>query len=175
MKFFPHNLGGNQLPSAVTASITSQSLFLNNFSGTVVNTVSLALNISGSRGASGTSVLVAGIPGPVGDAGPQGDPGTGIYVLPPERTTYLATTQITLQGGSYVCGTPSQAFSSNCWAIRTLPGVGTGCTLYSGTGCNPSPASDGLYAVNVGSKFPVVYSVNDQGCMTYVADCFPPL
>lgn len=162
MKFFPHNL--TTVPSAVSASITSQSLFLNNFSGTLVNTASFALNITGSRGSSGTSHLIVGPQGPRGPAGPQGPQGNGIYILPSTRATYctcntvLGGTATDLGGGLYACDPPNTTYYSNC---ETIAG---GCTVYTDLGCAVT-VSNGLYAFDS-----QVYTAA-SGVLTLTAGC----
>jgi hypothetical protein len=144
MKFFPHNL--TSIPSAVSASITSRSLFLNNFSGTPVNLASVALNITGSRGASGISHLVIGPQGPRGPEGPKGPTGDGIYILPASRT-YCTCNAITgrtaalIEGGLYNCNFTSTTYYSNCDTIAA------GCILYTDLAC-VSTVSNGLYTFN---------------------------
>lgn len=87
MQFFPHNVPTSKVYGAVSASVALSSSLINNFAQTPivvaqrVNTVSLALNISGARGTDGTSVAVYGPTGPDGDRGVTGFRGNGVYLL----------------------------------------------------------------------------------------------
>lgn len=75
MQFYPHNVPVTSIATAVSASLARTGSLITNFSAvgvTLVNTASLALNISGSRGAAGTSIAVIG---PTGSIGPRGDTG----------------------------------------------------------------------------------------------------
>jgi hypothetical protein len=161
MKFYPHYLP--TIPFATSASITGQSLFLNNFSGIPVDTASLALNITGSTGENGTSALITGPDGPRGFIGSTGPVGDGIYLLPSSRATYCTCNTVVggtaTDGGSgtYICETGT-TYYSDCGTIAA------GCQVFIDLGCAVT-VTYGLYAFNG-----TVYTATD-GTLTYTADC----
>jgi len=163
MKYFPNYL--TTLPFSVSASIASQSLFLNNFAGTPVDTASLALNITGSRGASGTSVTVTGGTGPQGFSGFAGPAGTGIYLLSATRTYCACNIQvgreaIAVEGGGYDCtSAPETTYYSNCGTIADA------CVLYSDLACASTVTNGLLYTFGN-----LVYSTT-SGVLTEIASC----
>jgi hypothetical protein len=162
MKYFPNYL--TTLPFSVSASIASQSLFLNNFASTPVDTASLALNITGSRGASGTSVTVIGDKGPRGFTGFTGPAGTGIYLLPATRTYCACNIQVgreasDIGGGVYDCtSAPETTYYSNCGTIADA------CVLYIDLACT-STVTNGLYTFGN-----LVYSTT-SGVLTEISTC----
>jgi hypothetical protein len=167
MKYFPNYL--TNIPFAVSASITSQSRFLDNFSSTPIDTASLALNISGSVGANGTSVLVTGPQGPQGFAGFAGPPGSGIYLLPATRTycacfPHQVTTDVTYTDPDWSCATVDTTKYSPCEII------GAGCYLYDTPECDlatiPQPVPDDNYAF---SNNEIYYATGGQ--LSYVGSC----
>lgn len=84
MQFYPHNLPVTSIATAVSASLARTGSLITNFSAvgvTLVNTASLALNISGSRGAAGTNIAVIGPTGPTGLRGDTGYRGGNIFLL----------------------------------------------------------------------------------------------
>lgn len=81
MQFYPHNIPSTLIGSAVSASSTITGSFINNFSALPVNTASVALNITGSRGTDGTSVVVLGPKGTTGPRGVTGFRGNNILLL----------------------------------------------------------------------------------------------
>lgn len=86
MDFFPHRAPVTNIASATSASLTPSATYLANTPSTIVNTVSLALNISGSGGTSGTSFSVAGAQGAQGASGTKGNRGKNIYLLAATRS-----------------------------------------------------------------------------------------
>jgi hypothetical protein len=87
MQFYPHNISTALIGNAVSASTAATGSFINNFSAIPINTVntaSLALNITGSRGADGTSVAVVGPKGATGTRGVTGFRGNSILLLSSE-------------------------------------------------------------------------------------------
>jgi hypothetical protein len=61
MQFYPHNISTTLVGNAVSASLSLSGSFINNFAAITVNrvnTASLALNITGSRGADGDNILL---------------------------------------------------------------------------------------------------------------------
>ena len=165
MKYFPNNL--TTVPLAISASITSRSALINNFAGTPINTASLALNITGSRGSSGISYLVVGPTGPQGPIGPMGPPGDGIYMLPASRTVCGCFTYTTFATATapidpevnYTCGTPNNTYYSPSDTI------GAGITLYTVPECQTTTVSNGFYAYNDN-----VYQAS-AGVLTFVGIC----
>jgi len=164
MKFYPHYLP--TIPFATSASITGQSLFLNNFSGIPVDTASLALNITGSTGENGTSALITGPDGPRGFIGSTGPVGDGIYLLPSSRATYC-TCNIVLGGIAtppapgddlYACDPPQTTFYSSCDTVATS------CQLFIDLACAVT-VSNGLYAFD-GKVYDAV-----GGTLTEIGTC----
>jgi hypothetical protein len=84
MQFYPHNISVSVVGSAVSASLALSGSLINNFSAIPVNTIdtaSLALNITGSRGADGTGAAVSGPKGATGTRGVTGFRGDSIFLL----------------------------------------------------------------------------------------------
>ena len=84
MQFYPHNISTTLIGNAVSASLSLSGSFINNFSAIPVNTVntaSLALNITGSRGTDGTGAVVQGPQGATGTRGVTGFRGDSIFLL----------------------------------------------------------------------------------------------
>jgi len=81
MQFFPHNVPISITNTAVSASLTQTAQFLYNLGTIAINTASLALNISGSTGASGSNYTKTGATGPQGSTGPSGYRGNSVYLL----------------------------------------------------------------------------------------------
>lgn len=84
MQFYPHNVPVTSIATAVSASLAQSGSLINNFSAigvTLVNTASIALNITGSRGTDGTSIAVIGPTGPIGPRGDTGYRGGNIFLL----------------------------------------------------------------------------------------------
>lgn len=84
MQFYPHNISTTLVGSAVSASLSLSGSFINNFAAVAINTVataSLALNITGSRGADGTGAVVVGPKGATGTRGVTGFRGDSIFLL----------------------------------------------------------------------------------------------
>jgi len=161
MKYFPNNL--TTVPLAVSASITSRSALIDNFAGTPIDSASLALNITGSRGTSGISYLVVGPTGSQGPLGPMGPPGDSIYMLPASRATYctcntvVGGTATTSDNITYICQTGT-TYYSDCGAIAA------GCQVFTDLGCAET-VTNGLYAFNG-----IVYTAAG-GTLTYTNTC----
>jgi hypothetical protein len=84
MQFYPHNISTTLVGNAVSASLSLSGSFINNFAAITVNrvnTASLALNITGSRGADGTGAAVPGPKGATGTRGVTGFRGDNILLL----------------------------------------------------------------------------------------------
>lgn len=81
MQYFPLNTPLTSVPNAVSASLATSASFIANFASIPVTTASVALNITGSRGTDGTSVLVVGPKGETGDRGDRGFRGNSIFLL----------------------------------------------------------------------------------------------
>ena len=106
MKFFPHNLGNTLVYQATSASIAETAQYLNNRTGTLVSSASIALNITGSTGAPGASYgPYTGDTGPRGATGATGAKGSGSYVL--------ANSRGTCSGGGAVCAAIPSSYASN--------------------------------------------------------------
>lgn len=86
MEFFPHRVPPKNIANAVSASNAAEATFLANLPSTIVNSVSSALNISGSAGTSGTSFSIAGAQGAQGTTGLKGTRGKNIYLLAATRS-----------------------------------------------------------------------------------------
>lgn len=81
MQFYPHNVSSTTIGSAISASTATSASFINNFAGIAIYTASIALNITGSAGASGTSVALIGPTGSQGARGVTGFRGNSIFLL----------------------------------------------------------------------------------------------
>lgn len=86
MEFFPHRVPPKNIANAVSASNATQATFLANLPSTIVNSVSVAINISGSSGTAGTSFSIAGAQGAQGATGLKGTRGKNIYLLAATRS-----------------------------------------------------------------------------------------
>ncbi len=127
MQFYPHNISISEVGTAVSASLTATGSLINNFAALtikVINTASLALNITGSRGADGTNVAVSGPKGATGDQGLQGYRGNNIYLL-------------SSGWNDSVCGGPPVT----CYGPFTLYKIGPGIDA-----CNTDQGSQTLYS-----------------------------
>jgi hypothetical protein len=133
MRFFPHNVPTGQVYSAVSASLALSSSLINNFTATPVsmrvNTASLALNISGARGADGTSVAVYGPTGPTGPQGVNGFRGNSVYLL----------------SGSWHSGSPCTTPPANCYTVLLYGVINAGGGNYACDFSNNPPTNPTTY------------------------------
>jgi hypothetical protein len=84
MQFYPHNIPLTSTENSVSASKALTSSFINNiaaFGATLINTASVALNITGSPGTNGINYVSIGPTGPAGIRGVTGFRGNSIYLL----------------------------------------------------------------------------------------------
>lgn len=84
MQFYPHNISTTIIGNAVSASLSLSGSLINNFAAIAINmvsTASVALNITGSRGANGTGAVVPGPQGATGTRGVTGFRGDNILLL----------------------------------------------------------------------------------------------
>lgn len=96
--------------TATSASVAQFSLFLNNI-GQPIDSASVATNITGSAGPTGSNAIKVGVQGDRGETGDPAQDGLNIYLLSFERST---------------CG--------GCAAGTIPPDYGT----YPSTGCPPN-------------------------------------
>lgn len=73
-------------PLAVSASLASSSVFLNNI-GAPIHSASIALNIVGASGSNGANAVKTGIEGDRGDEGDPAPDGLNVYLLDVSRAT----------------------------------------------------------------------------------------
>jgi hypothetical protein len=110
MQFYPNNVPANELGFAVSSSIAKTGSFIVNFSAipvTIVNTASLALNITGTSGTNGTGASLSGPKGPLGATGVTGPRGNSVYLL--------SSSWHDASKGGASCDTPTP---TNCWEVK---------------------------------------------------------
>lgn len=120
MQFYPHNISLTTVAQAVSASRALSGSFINNFAAipvTTVATASVALNITGSRGADGTGIVVVGPTGSRGPSGVRGFSGKSIFLLssswhnfgtqpcatPPAQCDPITFGSVSRNGAEYIC------------------------------------------------------------------------
>jgi hypothetical protein len=81
MDFFPHRVPPTIVGLATSASLAISASFVSNSAATATNLAGIALNISGSAGASGSNFTKTGVTGPQGPSGPRGFSGKHAYLL----------------------------------------------------------------------------------------------
>ena len=116
MQFYPHNIPSTFVGQAVSASRADTGSLINNFSAipiTTIATASIALNISGSRGADGTSQSVIGPKGDTGTRGVTGPRGNSVFIL----------------SGSWHTGSPCGAGSATCYEVKNWNPYSTSGTI----------------------------------------------
>lgn len=128
----------NFATSVTTASLASQSLFLS----ATINTASVALNFSGSRGPSGSVYTKFGSDGPNGSVGPQGPKGLGVYLLSSSRASccnrfdsffnWIASAD---SFGLDQCDTNKYTYSLGAFINSTCSSLDDGCPVYSDSSC----------------------------------------
>jgi hypothetical protein len=178
MQFYPHNISTALVGSSVSASLALSGSFINNFEAIPINTVataSLALNITGSRGADGTGAVVVGPKGATGTRGVTGFRGDSVFLL----------------SGSWHSGAPCTAPPVNCYAFDfgasySVGGVrycdfGSVLTYYS-TDSTLSAGSSPIYfnsicttlAANqttLGAYVSTAYSTDGSGILQTIEAC----
>lgn len=153
MQFYPHNIPVSSIASAVSASRTVTGSLIANFSAIAVNTVntaSVALNITGSRGTDGTNVAVIGPTGATGPRGETGYRGKSIFLL----------------SGSWNTGTCGGGFVSECTGSYTLYNIGPGFGE-----CNYSQGSSTYWTNYTSSESPPLpefMSITDTSADGYI-------
>ena len=141
MQFYPHNISVSVVGSAVSASLSLSGSLINNFSAIPVNTIdtaSLALNITGSRGADGTGAAISGPKGATGTRGVTGFRGDSILLL-----------------SSAWSGSACAAPPVNCYAHTFYPTYTLGGTRF----CDFSDYNETYYStdLNLNSGTSVMY------------------
>lgn len=139
MQFFPHNVPINIINTATSASLTQTAEFLYNLGTIAINTASLALNISGSTGASGSNYIKTGSTGPQGLTGPTGYRGNSVYLLSISRSTgsnaicytTSALGTATFNGVDYTC---NYGFAQTYYADASS--LTNGVVLYYDSSCS---------------------------------------
>lgn len=102
MQFYPHNTPIISVANAVSASIANTGSLINNFSAitiNIVNTASVALNITGSPGTAGTNLAVIGPTGNTGLRGETGYRGNSIFLLSGSWNTDPCSAPVVCYGG----------------------------------------------------------------------------
>ena len=139
MQFFPHNVPISITNTAVSASLTQTAQFLYNLGTIAINTASLALNMSGSTGASGSNYTKTGATGPQGSTGPTGYRGNSVYLLSIARSTGSNTVcyttdalgTATFNGVNYTCNYGfAQTYYANASSLTN------GVVLYYDSSCS---------------------------------------
>lgn len=145
MKFFPHNLPLTSVATAVSASFTKTGSFIANFSAiavTRVDTASIALNLTGSAGAAGTSYgPIVGPKGAQGNRGVTGPRGDSVYLL--SSSWHDATNP------GATC--PSTTLPTNCWPIGLYAASNVFEEYYCDFSVNP-PYNPTTYYTTSGSS-----------------------
>lgn len=177
MQFFPYNIPVTSVATAISASSSPTASFLANFAAVsvnVVNTASLALNITGSKGEDGTGAVVPGPKGPTGDRGVTGPRGDSVYLL--SSSWYdgsPCTAPETCVGYGFTSAyQDSFTFTWICTSqiVATYRSTDTvllqGSAMFSDTSCvNPLPDTP-----VIGAYSGTVYGVYD-GFLTFVGTC----
>jgi hypothetical protein len=178
MQFYPHNVSSTTIGSAVSASTATSASFINNFAGIAINTASIALNITGSAGASGTSVAVIGPTGSQGVRGVTGFRGNSIFLLSSSwsgsacgATGDPCNGPITLYAigpGFDECRTDQGSGTYYTTSSLTLlqsntVGDADGVILYTNSSCTSVAANN---AINNGLYGPVIFYTDGAGVIT---------
>ena len=174
MQFYPNNVSANELGFAVSASIAKTGSFIANFSAipvTIVNTASLALNITGTPGTTGTGASLSGPKGPLGAAGVAGPRGNSVYLL--------SSSWHDASKGGASCDTP---VPTNCWEVKLYSAY----YLFENYSCdfsvnafNPttyyttSGSSQALVDANFGAGFPLYTNNTCTNTLASVLSGFP--
>lgn len=156
MQFYPHNISTSLVGSAVSASQAQSTLFLNNFSAmsiNIVNTASVALNITGSRGADGTSITVPGPKGPAGARGVTGFRGNSVFLL----------------SGSWHSGAACSTPPANCFEHRFYPTYVIGGNRF----CDFSDYYDTYYSTDLNLQNGVSKIYFNEICTTLASNAIP--
>lgn len=178
MQFYPHNVSSTTIGSAVSASTATSASFINNFAGIAINTASIALNITGSAGASGTSVAVIGPTGSQGVRGVTGFRGNSIFLLSSSWSGSACGSvgdpclgPITLYAigpGFDECRTDQGSGTYYTTSSLTLlqsntVGDANGVILYTNSSCTSVAANN---AINNGPFGPVIFYTDGAGVIT---------
>lgn len=153
MQFYPHNIPSTLIGSAVSASSTITGSFINNFSALPVNTASVALNITGSRGTDGTSVVVLG---PKGTTGPRG-------------VTGFRGNNILLLSGSWHSGGSCAAVPVDCFPFIFYPAFTLGGELQ----CDFSDFNQTYYSTDLNFTVDSSIMYYNDICTNIVSDANP--
>lgn len=116
MQFYPNNIAVNELGFAVSASIARTGSLIQTFAAVPV-TASLALNITGSTGAAGTSA--GPISGPKGAQGPRGvagPRGNSVYLI--SSSWHDAT-----KGGASCASAPANCYEYTFYTSYAVDGT----------------------------------------------------
>ena len=178
MQFYPHNVSSTTIGSAVSASTATSASFINNFAGIAINTASIALNITGSAGASGTSVAVIGPTGSQGVRGVTGFRGNSIFLLSSSWSGSACGSvgdpcngPITLYAigpGFDECRTDQGSgtyYTTSSLTLLQSSNVGdaNGVILYTNSSCTSVAANN---AINNGLYGPVIFYTDGAGVIT---------
>lgn len=175
MQSYPNNVPSSIVGAATSASLAGLTAYLNNFAAlsVTVYTASLALNISGSNGNTGSNYTIVGATGDTGGTGLQGYRGNSLYILSgswntgscvPAPCYAIEFGYASLVGSEYSCdyGLPTTLYSS------TATTVNPGDTVYSNSNCTIQAAN--LSGLAYG-PLNAVMTTNGSGVLSSIATC----
>lgn len=158
MQFYPHNIPATTVGFAVTASLSLTGSFINNFSAipiNIVDTASLALNITGSSGTNGANFTITGPKGATGPRGDTGYRGDSVFLLS------AAWSGSACGGGGGTCGS------------FTLYNIGPGfdeCNTNQGSATYYSTSSGAIIESNIVGTADGVILYTNNTCTTVAAN-----
>lgn len=156
MQFYPHNTPVTLIGNAVSASAAVTGSFINNFSAipiTTVDSASIALNITGSRGTDGASFAVAGPKGSQGIRGVTGFRGNSVFLL----------------SGSWHSGAACSTPPANCYEHRFYPTYTVGGNRF----CDFSDYYDTYYSTDLNLQNGVSKIYFNGICTTVASNAIP--
>lgn len=144
MQSYPLNKT-NFASSVTSASLAKQASFIN----VRVNTASIALNITGSRGPSGSAYTKVGIDGPNGPIGPSGSQGLGVYLLSSSRALCCNVWSAGIWRGTFESSNPSDCSNLTKYEYSLGTSLYTTCSIVPTTNCKIFTTSNCSLGTNV--------------------------
>lgn len=181
MQFYPNNISVNELGFAVSASIARTGSLIQTFTAIPV-TASLALNITGSTGAAGTSAgPISGPKGAQGSRGVTGPRGNSVYLI--SSSWHDAT-----KGGASCASAPANCYEYTFYSSYVVGGTrycdfgSPNITVYStdaGLSAGSSPmffnsiCTNPALGQNLGAYTPdsTAYSTDGSGTLQTLGVC----
>lgn len=167
MQFFPHNISATSVAQATSASLAATVSYLNNFASVRVDTASVALNFTGSVGATGSNYIKVGATGLTGLQGARGARGDSAYILAVGWSSTTPTTCNAISDvGTYNSGTTICSFENSVTLYSTSSIITEGTIVYYDSACSSLVTNISDLAISVKS-----FSTNGSGVVALGPDC----